>query len=78
MAFKTSKKLPDAAGNLPNVLNEREHRIFKARRLTSPPISRKALAKELGISPTRVFNIEFRAFEKMQMAREQMAMGQRV
>jgi RNA polymerase sigma-32 factor len=48
------------------VLNERERRIFEARRLTDDPITLEDLAQELGISRERVRQIEVRAFEKVQ------------
>jgi RNA polymerase sigma-32 factor len=50
------------------VLNNRERRIFEARRLTDEPITLEELAEEYGISRERVRQIEVRAFEKMQNA----------
>ena len=50
------------------VLNERERRIFEARRLTDDPITLEDLAQEFGISRERVRQIEVRAFEKVQDA----------
>jgi RNA polymerase sigma-32 factor len=50
------------------VLNERERRIFEARRLTEDPITLEDLAQEFGISRERVRQIEVRAFEKVQDA----------
>ncbi len=49
-------------------LNERERRIFEARRLTEDPITLEDLAQEFGISRERVRQIEVRAFEKVQDA----------
>jgi RNA polymerase sigma-32 factor len=50
------------------VLNERERRIFEARRLTDEPITLEALSDEFDISRERVRQIEVRAFEKVQSA----------
>ena len=56
--------LHDALG----VLNERERRIFEARRLAEDPITLEDLAAEFGVSRERVRQIEVRAFEKVQKA----------
>jgi RNA polymerase sigma-32 factor len=56
--------LQDALG----VLNERERRIFEARRLADDPMTLEALSDEFGISRERVRQIEVRAFEKVQSA----------
>src|SRR5215471_1879766 len=48
-----------------SVLNDRERRIFEARRLTDDPITLDALAEEFGVSRERVRQIEMRAFEKV-------------
>jgi RNA polymerase sigma-32 factor len=50
------------------MLNERERRIFEARRLADKPITHEQLANEFGISRERVRQIELRAFEKLQIA----------
>src|SRR5262245_22293747 len=50
------------------VLNERERRIFEARRLTDEPVTLEDLAVEFGVSRERVRQIEVRAFEKVQKA----------
>ena len=50
------------------VLNERERRIFEARRLAEDPITLADLAEEFGVSRERVRQIEVRAFEKVQKA----------
>jgi RNA polymerase sigma-32 factor len=50
------------------VLNERERRIFEARRLAEEPITLEELADEFGVSRERVRQIEVRAFEKVQKA----------
>ena len=50
------------------VLNERERRIFEARRLADDPITLEDLATEFGVSRERVRQIEVRAFEKVQKA----------
>ena len=51
-----------------SVLNERERRIFEARRLADDPITLEELASEFGVSRERVRQIEVRAFEKVQKA----------
>jgi RNA polymerase sigma-32 factor len=50
------------------VLNDRERRIFEARRLADNPITLEDLANEFGVSRERVRQIEVRAFEKVQQA----------
>jgi RNA polymerase sigma-32 factor len=50
------------------VLNERERRIFEARRLVDDPVTLEDLASEFGVSRERVRQIEVRAFEKVQKA----------
>ena len=50
------------------VLNDRERRIFEARRLADDPITLEELADEFGVSRERVRQIEVRAFEKVQKA----------
>ena len=54
--------------NAMGVLNERERRIFEARRLTEDPITLEELSSEFGVSRERVRQIEVRAFEKVQKA----------
>ena len=56
--------LKDAMQNL----NEREQRIFEARRLTDKAITLEELSGEFSISRERVRQIEVRAFEKVQKA----------
>jgi len=51
-----------------SVLNERERRIFEARRLADDPVTLEELAEEFGVSRERVRQIEVRAFEKVQKA----------
>ncbi|HET7805510.1 MAG TPA: RNA polymerase sigma factor RpoH [Pseudolabrys sp.] len=51
-----------------DVLNERERRIFEARRLSDDPITLEELASEFNVSRERVRQIEVRAFEKVQKA----------
>lgn len=51
-----------------DVLNERERRIFEARRLSDDPITLEELSTEFGVSRERVRQIEVRAFEKVQKA----------
>ena len=57
-----------ALGEAVSVLNDRERRIFEARRLTDDPITLQDLACEFGVSRERVRQIEVRAFEKVQKA----------
>src|SRR5215470_11065631 len=59
-----SKALRKALG----VLNDRERRIFEARRLAEDPITLEELSDEFGVSRERVRQIEVRAFEKVQAA----------
>ena len=49
-----------------SALNDRERRIFEARRLAEEPITLKELADEFGVSRERVRQIGVRAFEKVQ------------
>ncbi|MDJ0612469.1 MAG: RNA polymerase sigma factor RpoH [Rhizobiaceae bacterium] len=51
-----------------DVLNDREKRIFLARRLEESPITLEELSGEFDISRERVRQIEVRAFEKVQKA----------
>ena len=50
------------------VLNDRERRIFEARRLAEDPTTLADLAAEFGVSPERVRQIDARSFEKVQKA----------
>jgi RNA polymerase sigma-32 factor len=50
------------------VLNDRERRIFEARRLAEDPMTLEDLSEEFGVSRERVRQIEVRAFEKVQDA----------
>jgi RNA polymerase sigma-32 factor len=51
-----------------SVLNQRERRIFEARRLQEDPMTLEDLSTEFGVSRERVRQIEVRAFEKVQDA----------
>jgi len=51
-----------------SVLNERERRIFEARRLADDPVTLEDLSAEFAVSRERVRQIEVRAFEKVQKA----------
>ncbi|ASP34520.1 MULTISPECIES: RNA polymerase sigma factor RpoH [Stappiaceae] len=51
-----------------DVLNDRERRIFEARRLAEDPMTLEDLSGEFGVSRERVRQIEVRAFEKVQKA----------
>ena len=49
-------------------LNERERRVFQARRLAEDPLTLEELSAEFGVSRERIRQIEVRAFEKVQKA----------
>jgi RNA polymerase sigma-32 factor len=49
-------------------LNDRERRIFEARRLVDNPLTLEELSAEFGVSRERIRQIEVRAFEKVQRA----------
>ena len=49
-------------------LNDRERRIFEARRLSEPPATLEELSVEFKVSRERVRQLEVRAFEKVQDA----------
>jgi RNA polymerase sigma-32 factor len=49
-------------------LNDRERRIFEARRLSDEPVTLEDLSEEFGVSRERIRQIEVRAFEKVQRA----------
>ncbi len=49
-------------------LNDREKRIFEARRLEETPLTLEELSSEFGVSRERIRQIEVRAFEKVQKA----------
>jgi RNA polymerase sigma-32 factor len=51
-----------------STLNDRERRIFEARRLVDDPITLEELSVEFGVSRERIRQIEVRAFEKVQKA----------
>jgi RNA polymerase sigma-32 factor len=62
--------------NALKVLNDREKRIFEARRLREEPITLEELSTEFDISRERVRQIEVRAFEKVQDAVRKAALEQ--
>ena len=62
--------------NALKVLNDREKRIFEARRLSEDPVTLEDLSSEFDISRERVRQIEVRAFEKVQDAVRQAALDQ--
>lgn len=49
-------------------LNDRERRVFEARRLSEDPLTLEKLSGEFGVSRERIRQIEVRAFEKVQKA----------
>jgi RNA polymerase sigma-32 factor len=53
-------------GDALDTLNDRERRIFLARRLAEEPVTLEDLSAEFNISRERVRQIEVRAFEKVQ------------
>ena len=59
-----------------DVLNDRERRIFEARRLAEDPVTLEELSSEFDISRERVRQIEVRAFEKVQEAVQKFAAEQ--
>jgi len=66
-----SEELENRRGALKDalkVLNDRERRIFEARRLSEDSITLEQLSEEFGVSRERVRQIEVRAFEKVQKA----------
>src|SRR5262245_37971256 len=62
-AFDSRRK---ALASAVSALNDRERRIFEARRLAEEPITLKELADEFGVSRERVRQIGVCAFEKVQ------------
>jgi RNA polymerase sigma-32 factor len=54
-------------------LNEREQRIFKARRLEEDPLTLEDLSQEFKVSRERIRQIEVRAFEKVQKSMKNLA-----
>ncbi|WP_319412974.1 RNA polymerase sigma factor RpoH [uncultured Cohaesibacter sp.] len=52
--------------NAMDVLNDRERRIFEARRLAEKPATLEELSEEFDVSRERIRQIEVRAFEKVQ------------
>jgi RNA polymerase sigma-32 factor len=58
----------EALASALSLLNDRERRIFEARRLAVEPITLNELADEFSVSRERVRQIDMRAFEKVQNA----------
>ncbi len=56
-------------------LNERERRVFEARRLSEDPLTLEQLSTEFGVSRERIRQIEVRAFEKVQKAVQKAAIA---
>ncbi len=54
-------------------LNEREQRIFRARRLEETPLTLEDLSQEFNVSRERIRQIEVRAFEKVQKTMQELA-----
>ena len=57
-------------------LNDRERRIFEARRLNEEPLTLEELSQEFDVSRERIRQIEVRAFEKVQKAVKRAARDQ--
>jgi RNA polymerase sigma-32 factor len=64
--FEQSENRHKALSKALTVLNDRERRIFEARRLADDPITLQELAGEFEVTRERVRQIEVRAFEKVQ------------
>ena len=76
--YAQAEELDRRRGYLENAmssLNDRERRIFEARRLAEDPITLEDLSSEFGVSRERIRQIEVRAFEKLQKAVKQSAKG---
>lgn len=58
-----------------DVLNDRERRIFEARRLAEEPATLEELSAEFSVSRERIRQIEVRAFEKVQKSVQQAAIS---
>jgi RNA polymerase sigma-32 factor len=70
-ALAESEEADRRRGMLNNALkslNERERRVFEARRLAEDPLTLEELSSEFGVSRERIRQIEVRAFEKVQKA----------
>jgi RNA polymerase sigma-32 factor len=70
-ALAESEEAERRRGMLNNALkslNERERRVFEARRLAEDPLTLEELSSEFGVSRERIRQIEVRAFEKVQKA----------
>ena len=61
-----------------SMLNDREKRVFEARRLQDDPATLEDLSTEFGVSRERIRQIEVRAFEKVQKAVQKSAHGDAV
>jgi RNA polymerase sigma-32 factor len=73
-----TQELNQRKGYLSNALsslNDRERRIFEARRLADSPATLEDLSSEFGVSRERIRQIEVRAFEKVQKAVQDAAKG---
>jgi RNA polymerase sigma-32 factor len=55
----------EALASALSLLNDRERRIFEARRLAEDPITLNDLVDEFSVSRERVRQIDMRAFEKV-------------
>src|SRR5256885_7130996 len=56
-----------------DVLDDRERRIFEARRLVDEPLTLEDLAAKFNVSRERIRQIEARAFEKVRKAARNLA-----
>jgi RNA polymerase sigma-32 factor len=77
-ALAETQELDQRKGYLSNALsslNDRERRIFEARRLADNTATLEDLSSEFGVSRERIRQIEVRAFEKVQKAVRDAARG---
>ena len=59
-------------------LNDRERRVFEARRLADDPLTLEELSSEFGVSRERIRQIEVRAFEKVQKSVQKAAAAEQL
>ena len=70
---ETDRRLKTLAAAI-DVLDDRERRIFEARRLADEPLTLEDLAASFNVSRERIRQIEARAFEKVRKAARNLAM----
>ena len=72
--FEEMDRRREYLGAAMDSLNDRERRIFTARRLADDPLTLEELSTEFHVSRERIRQIEVRAFEKVQKAVQRAAM----